>query len=98
EAATNYDPDLATFGTNTDAAVQAMKAVAGAKGLRLNKDLIAQSLKNNTPLVTDTQDVARTKYAKFMKFLDDPEKTILGGQATAPATPSGPSKYKVTIQ
>jgi hypothetical protein len=99
EAATGYDADLATFKTNTDAAVQAMKAVAGTKGLRLNKDLIKASLDNNTPSITDPQDVARDKYKKFMQFLDNQEKTILGQSGSASSTPAAvSSKYKVSVQ
>jgi hypothetical protein len=92
------DPELKTLGTNTDAAVQAMKAVAGSSGLRVSKDLINQSLQNNTPAISDTQDVATEKLRKFNLFLDDTERRILGSAAPAPSAAAPASTGPFTVQ
>ncbi len=85
--APGFNPELQTLGTNIDASVQAGRAVAGSKGLRLNKDLIAVMFKNNTPQLTDSRAVAAEKLAKITKFLDDQEGTVLGTAHAVGTTP-----------
>lgn len=71
------DPDLAAIGTYRSAAIQAMRAVAGAKGLRINRAEIEMAQENDIPKMTDTLPVAQAKLKNMMKFLDNAEKAHL---------------------
>lgn len=68
------NPDLAAIGTYRSAAIQAMRAVAGAKGLRINRAEIEQAQENDIPKMTDTLPVAQKKLQNMLKFLDNAEK------------------------
>lgn len=68
------NPDLAAVGTYRSAAIQAMRAVAGAKGLRINRAEIEQAQENDIPKMTDTLPTAQKKLQNMLKFLDNTEK------------------------
>jgi hypothetical protein len=78
------DADLASWGTYRSAAIQAMRAMAGSKGLRINKSEIETSMANDIPEITDTQATARNKLARVRKMLDNQETGIMGPGATPP--------------
>ena len=71
------DPDLAAMGTFRTAAIQGMRAVAGSKGLRINKAEIEAAQENDIPKMTDTLPVARQKIANMKAFLDNTERAHL---------------------
>lgn len=88
------DPDLAAVGTYRSAAIQAMRAVAGAKGLRINRAEIEQAQENDIPKITDTLPVAQAKLKNMNAFLDNAEKAHLvrDRSAGAPSSPGGTLK------
>lgn len=87
------DEQRAAFNTWRAAAIQTLKATAGAKGLRINQAEIAQAVENDIPTLNDTLGVAATKNANINKMLDNAESPIVdrdrsapGAGKTAPAT------------
>ncbi len=88
EAATQYNDNLAAWGTWRTAAIQAMRALAGSKGLRINRSEIEASMANDVPNITDTQATAREKMSRVDRMLKSQENGILGPSgAAAPAAP-----------
>jgi hypothetical protein len=83
EAALQIDPDLAAWGTWRTAAIQAMRALAGSKGLRINRSEIEASMANDIPNITDTQATAKEKMARVAKMLDSQENGMLGTPTSA---------------
>ena len=88
------DPDLAAWGTWRTAAIQAMRALAGSKGLRINRSEIEASIENDIPKITDTAATAREKLARVQVMLDSQEHGLLGAAqsvsgATSPTEPPG---------
>jgi hypothetical protein len=89
------DPDFGAIGTYRNAAIQAMRAVAGAKGLRINKAEVQLAIDNDIPSLTDTLPVAQAKLRNMDAFLNDSENSLLvknreslgkGGKETKSAT------------
>lgn len=86
------DPNLTSVGTYRNAAIQAMRSVAGAKGLRINMAEIQMAIDNDIPHLTDTAPVAKAKMEQMLNFLDNAEKGLLvkdrsaGAPAPAPST------------
>ncbi len=78
--------NLGSFGTARSAAIEALRAVAGAKGLRINQAEIQAAQKYDIPNVTDTQEVANAKITKMNALLDSQEKALFGSQYYKPDT------------
>lgn len=72
------DEYLASVGTLRTAAIQALRATAGSKGLRINEAEIAQAVENDIPKITDTISVAMTKMKLVGQMLDNAEDATLG--------------------
>lgn len=71
------NPRLAAVGTYRSAAIQAMRAVAGSKGLRINKSEIEMAQQNDIPKDTDTLPTAQEKLKNMLTFLDNVERAHL---------------------
>lgn len=71
------NPKLAAIGTYRSAAIQAMRAVAGSKGLRINKSEIEMAQQNDIPKDTDTLPTAKEKLSNMLTFLDNVERAHL---------------------
>lgn len=84
------DPDLAAVGTYRSAAIQAMRAVAGAKGLRINRAEIEQAQENDIPKMSDTLPAAQKKLESMMKFLGNAERAHLVKDRSAAKTAPDP--------
>ena len=69
------DPELAAVGTFRNAAIQSMRAVAGAKGLRINQYEVQLAIDNDIPKMTDTLPVAQQKLKNLQAFLDNAEQS-----------------------
>jgi len=67
------DPTLAAIGTYRSAAIQSMRAVAGSKGLRINRQEIEMAIDNDIPKMTDTLPTAQQKLKNMQAFLDNAE-------------------------
>jgi hypothetical protein len=92
EAITQIDPDLAAWGTYRTAAIQAMRAMAGSKGLRINRSEIEAAMANDIPEITDTQATAKQKIERVNKMLDHQENGLMGNapiQKPIPGVPGG---------
>lgn len=95
---------LASFNAYRSAAIQALRAMAGAKGLRINQAEIMQSVNQDIPKITDTVGVAKAKIAIVNSLLDSQEKGTFGSQYYRPAgdtgstvmtSPDGKTQYNV---
>ncbi len=73
------DADIAAFKTFQTTAIQAVRASAGAGGLRITQQEIAAAM-NAIPKITDTVGVAMQKNKNFNSILSNNEKSILGGR------------------
>ena len=71
------DPDLAATGTFRNAAIQSMRALAGSRGLRINRAEIEMAQQNDIPQPTDTVETARKKLSNILTLLDNTEKAHL---------------------
>jgi hypothetical protein len=71
------DPEMAAVGTFRNAAIQSMRAVAGAKGLRINQAEIEMAIDNDIPKLTDTLPVAQAKLKNLQQFLENNEQSML---------------------
>ncbi len=71
---------LSSFSAYRSAAIQALRAMAGAKGLRINQAEIMQSVNNDIPKITDTVGVAKSKIAIVNALLDSQEKGTFGSK------------------
>lgn len=96
EQLAQMDPQLAAIGTFRNAAIQSMRAVAGAKGLRINQAEVQLAIDNDIPKLTDTLDTARQKLANLSAFMDNIEKahlvrdrSALTGTSALPQPPAG---------
>jgi hypothetical protein len=65
------------FNTWRGTAVETMRAIAGSKGLRFNKDLLEQSIASDIPTLNDTLAVAQQKLKNINLQLDNVENSIL---------------------
>jgi hypothetical protein len=83
------DPALAAMGTYRNAAVQVMRAVAGAKNLRINRYEVEMAIENDIPKATDTLPVAQEKLKNLNEFLNHSESSILGKTPTPQAPAAG---------
>lgn len=72
------DEYMASVGTLRTAAIQALRATAGSKGLRINEAEIRAAVENDIPKITDTIKVALTKMQIVSKMLDAAENATLG--------------------
>ncbi len=72
------DEDLAAWGTWRTAAIQAMRALAGSKGLRINRSEIEASTENDIPKITDTIATANEKLKRVRAMLDSQENGMMG--------------------
>lgn len=83
------DQYLASVGTYRIAAIQALRAAAGSKGLRINEAEIRQAVENDIPRVTDTVAVAQQKLANINAMLGNQERSLMG--RTTPTPVANPS-------
>jgi hypothetical protein len=89
------DPDMAAVGTFRNAAIQSMRAVAGAKGLRINQYEVQLAIDNDIPKLTDTLPTAQAKLRNLQNFLANAEQSHLLHNRTqmqnapAPGQPGG---------
>jgi hypothetical protein len=82
------DDQKAAFGSWRTAAINTLRATAGAKGLRINQAEISQAIENDIPKLTDTLGVARQKVANITTLLNNVENSIVvRNRAVAPAAP-----------
>lgn len=72
---------IASFNAYRSAAIQALRAMAGSKGLRINQAEILQSVNQDIPKITDTVGAAAGKIAKVNAMLDAQEKGLIGQMA-----------------
>jgi hypothetical protein len=77
---------VASFAAYRSAAIQALRSMAGAKGLRINQAEIMQSVNNDIPTINDTIDTAKSKIAKVNSMLDSQEKGLFGSQYYKPTS------------
>lgn len=80
---------IAAFGTWRTAAINTLRATAGAKGLRINEAEIAQAVENDIPKLTDTLGVAQQKVKNISTLLDNAEAPIVTRDRSAGATGAG---------
>lgn len=71
------DDELSAVGTYRNAAIQAMREVAGSKGLRINRAEIELAIQNDIPKITDTVGAAKQKLKNMKTFLENAEKAHL---------------------
>lgn len=71
------DPELASWGANRTAAIQALRAAAGSKGLRINRAEIEMSAQNDIPQITDTVATATARLRRMRRMLDNAENATL---------------------
>jgi hypothetical protein len=71
------DPDLASVGTYRNAAIQTMRAVAGSRGLRINRAEVQLAIDNDIPQLTDTLPTAQARIRDLMTFLNNSESAHL---------------------
>jgi hypothetical protein len=83
------DPAIAAMGTFRNPAIQVMRAVAGAEGLRVNRSEIEMAVENDIPKDTDTLPVAQAKLLNLSEFLNNTEASILGKTPTPQAPAAG---------
>jgi hypothetical protein len=107
QALAQTDPSLAAVGTYRTAAIQALRAVAGSKNLRINQAEIQAAQDNDIPKVTDTLPVAQQKLQNMNAFMTNVENAHLqrnrsvsiptGGGASAPTTsqPEAQGGFKI---
>lgn len=84
------DPDIAAMGTYRNAAIQTMRAVAGSKGLRINRAEVQLAIDNDIPKATDTLPVAQAKLKNLNAFLDNQENSLLVSNRAAGSRPGIP--------
>jgi hypothetical protein len=84
------DERKAAFASWRTAAIQALRATAGSKGLRINQAEIAQAIENDIPKLSDTLGTARQKVANIETMLENAEKSILERDRSTPAPASAP--------
>mgnify|MGYP003328956842 CR=1 FL=1 len=70
------EDEKAAFDSWRSAAIKTLRATAGSKGLRINKDEIRLALENDIPKLSDTWGVAKTKIDHINTLLDNAEKSI----------------------
>lgn len=90
------DEDLASWGTYRNQAIQAMRAAAGSKGLRINKAEIEMAIANDIPAITDTRAVAEAKMSRLDKLFTTNTAAILG-PAETPAGGGKTAAYTVAL-
>lgn len=81
EGFTQHGPEaeaLASFKSFRSAAIEALRAVAGSKGLRINQAEIAMSIQNDIPDPADTAAVRDQKIANMNSMLDAQEAGLFG--------------------
>jgi hypothetical protein len=96
EAYMQWDPQLAAWGGNRDAAIQAMKSMIGTQGVRINRAEMQNAIENDVPDPTDTQATAREKLARSRQKLLAAENGILGSPTGGSSTPTTPTGGKTT--
>lgn len=82
---------LASYNTYRSAAIEALRAVAGSKGLRINQAEIAMSIQNDIPATTDTPAVRDAKISKMNSMLDSQEEGLFGSQVYSQYNSSSPA-------
>lgn len=81
------NPTLASFGTWRSSAIQAMRAAAGSKGLRINQAEILMSAANDLTQIGDNIPSAMKRIQVMLTQLDDSEKSVLvKDRSTLPAS------------
>lgn len=88
QSALQTSDELSAVGTYRNAAIQAMRTVAGAKGLRINRAEIELAIQNDIPKITDTVGAAQQKLKNMNAFLENMEKAHLVKDRSA--SPTGP--------
>lgn len=76
------DEYLGAAGAWRTAAIQALRATAGSKGLRITNAEIQLALDNDIPKMTDTLGVAKQKMSIINQLLDSAEQSTLGTTGT----------------
>lgn len=79
------DERIAAFNSWRTAAINTLRATAGAKGLRINQAEIAQAVENDIPKLTDTLATAQQKVSNIQKLLNNAESSILVKDASVGA-------------
>lgn len=99
ESAMQTDPTLAAMGTFRNAAIQSMRAVAGSKGLRINRQEIQLAIDNDIPKMTDTWAVAQAKVKALGQFMDNAEAAHLTRNRSngAPSQAAAPVRIRVKL-
>ncbi len=77
-AAFQSDADKAAFPAWRAAAIQALRAMAGSKGLRINQAEIQTSIDNDIPKITDSIGAVESKMKIVNSMLDSQEKGVFG--------------------
>ena len=67
----------AAWGAYRLAAIQALRAAAGSKGLRINQAEIAASVANDIPQLTDTYPTAMKRLERLEKMLDNAADAVM---------------------
>ena len=87
---------IAAFGTMQSAAIKTMRALAGAKGLRMSSQLIDRSVQNDIPQLTDTLGVAQQKLKNIEMLLSNVEKPIVVMDRSVMQPPTPPAAPALT--
>lgn len=69
---------LTSFNAYRAAAIQALRAMAGSKGLRINNAEITNTINNDIPTSSDTIGTATAKIEKVNQMLDSQERGLFG--------------------
>ena len=77
QKAAESNPKLASLGSYSDATIKVLKALAGTKGLRINRAEIANT-SSTLPVPGDTQETIKQKFANIRGLIQNNEDAILG--------------------
>lgn len=73
---TQHGQDLASWNVFRNAAIQALRTVAGSKGLRINQAEIQTSIENDIPTITDPYNVAVAKAQRLATLMNNIESSV----------------------
>lgn len=79
------------FNSWRTAAIQALRATAGSKGLRINQAEIAQAIENDIPTLNDTLGTAQQKVKNIETMLENAEQSILVRDRSATTSTTDPA-------